>query len=384
MKKPTVAIRLVSSLLCIIMCLSLMAGILIADIRIATTKENTAKIIRETLFATQTVRPAGVSGTGTGAGFHRTPIRMARVKLEEESGVMTEALVDWLYDSLRAQFGDSLPVSQETVEAFIEESTLKDEIADLGASLINDFITGENTTTIDESTIRSLMEENAALIETYFGVTITEDTINTIAANITSNDYVGKLQEEGIGGLLLNSVTGNGGASAPGDDVTSGDGDSSGTGAVAELLTTFRQATSISAIIACFGVAAVCMAALILLSLKFIWYALRQIGVTIIIASLPSVIPTFMAMLSADLWTSIFASMSIVGNVLGMILKITAPLCISAFAVGVVLIVLSIILKRSAKKKAALATTATDLSDALIEEEPAAEEPAAEEEPESI
>lgn len=393
MKKPSAPIRLVCVLLSIVLALSMMAGILIANIRIATTVENTARIIRQTLFTTQTVRHAPAAVSSGAPRVSRSPVRMAKVRLDEESstGIITEILVDWLYENLTEQYDDSLTVTQADVEAFVEASTLKDDISNLGASLINDFITGNNNTTLDEATITSLIQENAALIESYFGVALSSDMISTIVSTITSSNYVAQLQSDGIGGLLLNTATGSNGSQdetiAPGDSGTAGGDDSStlsdgsvsndtaAENPVADLLNTFRKATSIGAMIACFGVAAACMAALILLNLKYIWYALKKIGVSLLISSLPSLIPT--------LFAKSMASLGVVGAVIGMILQITAPVCICVCAAGIVLIAASVIVKRNVKKQQSISAATEELSNALMEEEPAQEIPAEPEETEA-
>lgn len=372
--KPRGGIRILAVILCIVLTLSLAAGIIIADIRIATTKENAAKIIRETLFASHTLQAVShISGNG---GYHtvRPQAKLAAATPDENSpGLVTQVMVEWLYDNLTEQYGSQITVTQEDILAFIDESTLKDDISDLAASLINDFITGENTTTLDEATLRALIQENAAVIEKYFGVVVTEDMVSSLLSTIADNNYITQLQQDGIGGLLLNIGSSGGNFSEDsyiGEDGTPIDG--SDANPVSDILAKFRKATSIGAIVACFAVAALCAAGLVLLSLKYIWYALRRIGICLAAASLPSLIPTVSALIGGGLWSST------VGAVVAMILKITAPVCISIFAVGAVLIVVSVVLQIAARKKAVLSEATEALSAALEAEEPA---PALPEEP---
>lgn len=392
MKKPTTAVRIISIVLCIVLALSMMAGIIIASIRIATTKENTAKIIRQALFTTHALRPGKPSaGTGGAAAPVRRPLQLSPARLDnQENGVMTQVLVDWLFENLEAQYGSELPVTREAVEAFIAESTLKDEISDLAASLISDFITGENTAVLDEATLRQLISENAELIQTHFGVTLSDSDIDGLVTTIATNDYVAQLQHDGIGSLLLDSAGNQSGSSADigQSDTTVGEGSGQivPTSPAAELLNTFRTATSVGVMIACFAVAALCIAGLCLLNRARLWYALRKIGIGLLAGSLPALIPTALAALLAGVWNSLFASLSFVGTVVGMILKITAPVCISFFVAGVILIVVAGVLKGQAKKKSALAATTEELSSALadMEETPAEPETEAEEEAESV
>lgn len=385
MKKPSGIIRLVSGLLALVLCLSMMAGIIIADIRLATTKENAAKIIRETLFAVHVARPAGVtSGQSGHAAVSRPQARLHPVKLASETpGVITEVLVDWLYENLTDQYGEGITVTQEEIQEFVDASTLKDDISNLAASLINDFVTGNNTTVLDETTLTSLINENAELIESTFHVEVSEEYVSALVSTITSTNYVSQLQQDGIGGLLLDTATGGStgsdepdstaepdptGESVPEESAPSSDADTSTepdtANPVTDLLASFRKATSVGAIIACFGTAAVCAIAIILLNLKYIWYALRKIGVSLLIASLPSAVPTLLALFG------VFGTSGVVGAVIAMILKITAPVSVSVFAAGIVLTVVSVILRAGTKKSAALAETTEEISATLIEEEP--------------
>lgn len=378
--KPAGGIRLVCALLSLVLTLSVMAGIVITDFRLATTKENAAKIIRQALFHTHTVSmvTTGNGGHGNHAPLPRPQPHLSSQKLDNESsGIITDAMVDWLYNNLSEQYGEENLVSKEDIQAFIDESTLKDDISGLAASLVNDFITGENTTDLDETTVRTLVSENAAVIEKYFGVAVSEEMVSGLVDTITESDYVSQLQEDGIGGLLLNIGSAGGNFDDtffPGENPPDG---SDVSNPVAELLTSFRQATSVGAIIGCFSAAAVCMAALILLNLKYLWYALRKIGVSLAVASLPSFAPTLFYLVQKDAFGS-----TVVGTVVGLILQITAPVCISIFAVGAVLIAASFVLKAQAKKKRHLDAATEELSSALVQEVPAvlpADEPEVEE-----
>lgn len=366
--KPAGGIRLVCVLLSLVLTLSVMAGIVITDFRLATTKENAARIIRQALFRTHTVATVA---TENGSHAAHAPVSLPRPHLsvakldKESSGIITDVMVEWLYDNLSEQYGEENLVSKEDIEAFINESTLKDDISGLAASLINDFITGENTTSLDAETLRTLVNENAAVIEKYFGVTVSEEMVSGLVETITTSDYVAQLQEDGIGGLLINAgsqITGQPDAAGPdgGNDGTAAD-----TSPVAELLTSFRQATSVGAIIGCFGTAAVCMVVLILLNLKYLWYALRKIGVSLAVASLPSFVPTVLYMIQKEAFNS-----TVVGAVVGLILQITAPVCISIFAVGAVLIVVSFIMKAQMKKNVKLTDATEEISASLVQEEP--------------
>lgn len=372
--RPNFGIRLLSTLLCLILFLSLLAGILVADVRIATTKENTAKIIRESLFTTHTIlppasRPGSPAGHGTAV---RSQAKLAASRLAEDdsTGILTEALVKLIYDSLNEQYG-GLPITLEEVEKFIDESTLKDDISNLSASLINDLVNGENTTVINEEVITNLVTENAGLIEAYFGFTVDEAAVSQMASAAAESEVIVQLQEEGINQVLLDSIAGSGGS-----DSIESDNISDTPAAVTEaanLLDSIRSAISLNAMLVCFGVAAVCIVLLCLLNRKWIWYALRRIGFTLIWASLPTLVPTIAVMTSDNMLRSLPDELAVVGTIATMILTMTAPVCIIAAAVGVVLVIVGIVLNVMAKKRLAAATAEPQKS-APVEAEPAVPE----------
>ena len=371
MKKPSAGIRILSIVLCILLCISMMAGILIASVRVATTKENTARIIRQALFSGHTRLPrASAPGFGARAAGQGGLSRLALPRLESDSGVMNELLVDLLYDALSQELGAGLSFTREDLAAFVEESTLKDELSNLAGSLVSDLVNGENTTVLDEATVARLLTENAALIESHFGYTLTEDEIAEVSAAVAESSYVRQLQQEGIGNVLLDAYTGTTGS----DDAAASDGITP-ENPITQLLETFRTYTSAWAMLLCFGVALVCIVVLCIVNRKWLWYALRKIGIGLLVGSLPALLPTILAAVLAGLWNTLFAELRMVGSVVGMILQITAPICVSAFAAGVVLIILASVFKSRAKKNAALCDTTASLSAQLTEEEPAAQTP---------
>jgi sulfate ABC transporter permease subunit len=96
----------------------------------------------------------------------------------------------------------------ETVQQFVDESTLKDFIAEKGASLITDYYTGENTTAITEEEIQEQLEMNKDLIKETFDYEITEEKIQEITTKVVENDYIAQIQEEGIVNVVMGTIIG--------------------------------------------------------------------------------------------------------------------------------------------------------------------------------
>lgn len=382
--RPAIGIRILCVLLSLVLYAGVVAAIFVADVQTVTSKDNLQKIISQALFTTHTVRPVpGVTG-GSGAPAHTPRIGSAKLsdieieidsedleQMLEGSDIDTEALgetsqqlVEWVYNSLMSEYGDQVSISREDVQAFVEESTLKDFVAEMGASLISDFYTGENTTTLDAETIRGLLEENASLIEKHFGYTLDAEVIDAVASAISENDLVAKIQEEGVTSILTGSISG---------ETT---GENSETNAlvttVTEILETFRSATSQQTLITCIIVAAVCAAVIILLNLKYIWYALRKIGNTLIVSDILYLIPVVLALLLTETWNNLFSFAPPVGKVVYTVVELTAPVAIGVFAAGVVLDIAALIIRLSVKKARANAAETQDLSQALEAEIPEA------------
>lgn len=364
--------RLLSFLLCVVMLVCTVAAMLVADIRIATNKENTATIIKQALFATHTVRLPGVPGNGQGAAVIHNQNRLSMVKLEESSEEASNAMVEMIYGMIMEQSGGQLDVSLEEVQEFVDESTFGDFVADMSASLISDLITGENTTVIDEETISALLEENAPLLEEYFDVVLDEEIIAQVTDTVVNSEYVVQIQEQGVSGFLSNNkeLAAALGLSAeyfddPSDSNSPNSSGNSGMDAVtnlnpnstiADYLAAARAVTSTGALICCIAAVVVLIALLCLVNRKHIWYAIRGTGRTFIIAALPMSIPTLVYLTNITSWNETFSMIpeigTMIGKVAGLILQMTAPVNLSVLIAGLVLAILGTVLKFVAKSKA--------------------------------
>lgn len=378
--RPNFGIRLLGFLLALVLFAGTMSAIAIADIRIITTKENLTTIIRQALFERTTAVRAAIDG-GKGAATARNRMNLAMVKLDEAnaSSDASQALVEWVYDTLMEQHGDELELTLENVEAFVEDSTLKDTIAQLGASLISDAYTGENTTELDQQTVRTLLEENADVIKEHFDIEISTETLDALTQTIVTNDYVAQIQEEGVESLLMGKTPAGSGGNAdtnPGDasnapQTPTPDAPNAGVSAdrnLVELLQAFRDATSAMALLLSLGVVVLCVVLLLLIYRKWIWCAFGSIGWPLMLASVPYLLVTVPALWMKDLWNLIFSFSSSVGAAARTIMELTAPVCIGTFALGFVLAVVGLVWK--AIHYTRLKTREQELSEALIAEEP--------------
>ena len=363
---PGIWVRIGTFFLSLILFASVVCAIFICDVRIITDKDNMSAVIRQALFTAQTTRRSPAAG-GSGTAMSHIQPRLAAVKYDSASSSdATEALVEWVYNTLEQQYGEEMNLSLENVQAFVEESTLKDEIADLGASLISDFYTGENTTKLDAETISGLLEENASLIEQHFGYTMTEMSIDAITDTIVSSDYIAKIQKDGIANALLGST---GAEMDEYDDPSEGnrpgpDAQNPGS-ALADLLTYFRSITSTTALASCAAAAVVCMVLILILNRKWLNRALRCMGVPMLLAAIPYLIPTLAALLLTELWNILFSFSSGIGAAVRTIMELTAPVCIGTFAAGLILCIAALVVRIAGHNKKDMTQA---LSEALTEE----------------
>lgn len=156
-----VLLRILSVLLCLCLCASLLATALILDFRLVTSKDTTREIAGSFLSAPPQ--------------YHHTPITAAvgglpTAQASDSNDQTQEELVGWLYNTLKEQHGEELLVTQEQMQTFLDQSTTKEYLTEKIASYMDDFINGTDTTTITPEELNWLMDENNAAIEGQLGV----------------------------------------------------------------------------------------------------------------------------------------------------------------------------------------------------------------------
>lgn len=361
--RPGFGARFGSFMLCVAMLLCLTATVILADIRIATEKDNLSAIIKQALFTTQTVRLPSASGSGQAAVTVRPRQRLAMPRLDEAgtSSEVSDAMVEMIYNIVMEQTGGEVDLSLEEAKEFVEESTLDEFISDTSAALVSDLITGENTIDLSDETISGLLEENAPLFEQYFGVTMDQQTIAIVTAQVTENEYVQQIRDKGINkfveeNAIMMEEAGLGnllGSSSGGTTVSpDGSGSSGGSVSIVDILNTARSFTSVTALAVCIAAVLVFIGLLCLANLKHIWYAIRGTGRTFIISTFLVSIVTLVMMGAPAVWSNVFSFSPMIGNVAAMILKFTAPVHLGIMGAGLVLALLGTVLKFVAKGKA--------------------------------
>ncbi|MBP3479256.1 MAG: hypothetical protein J6K03_07220 [Oscillospiraceae bacterium] len=357
MKKPHVVIRILLGIISVVLSIALFVGIftamVIGNIRVLTNKDNLQTFISEILFATPKKHAPVILRQGVGVGG---------VKLDEADTGMDgtqQMIVDYVYDMLKDQFGDELPVSEEKVEELLSESTVPEFLSEKMASIMSDVLTGETTTTITSEEVVELIQENSELIQDTFGVEITQEHLDAVSDWVEEADITNTVQQVVQGNLgLKDPETGRpeegGVALAPEMQGSVLQGMVSGQVSVDNILNSdiqtilalFREVTSVNILLTILGACAVLVVLLFLVNYWKPYAAVRCVGITAMIAALPFLIPTVLVLAVP----AMFAEPGL--SIVALVLRLTSVVCIGLFVGGVVLLAGSIVWGTLVKKKA--------------------------------
>jgi hypothetical protein len=277
-------------------------------------------LIRQTLFIDGGVRPDGPAARSAAAEDPLTGIL----------GTGNDLLVEFVYEFMVEQFGTQLgvgmDVTMEDVKAFVEESTLRDDLAALSASMVNDLLTGENTTVLDSETVVALFEKNADLIRKHFDVEITEEITGVIADAVNNNEHIARIREEGLANTILAALTGGNDA---GSDLMQ---------RVTEVMARLQIFLRGPILGTCLGVCLLCGMLILLLNRKWLARGLYNIGMPLLLAALPSAALFGCILLMAEAWTALMTGpLAVVGVAGKAVAEMASPLPLGIFAGGLIL-----------------------------------------------
>lgn len=375
-----------SFLLGILLFVSAITTALIADIQIVISEDGISGIIRTVMSAPAHVRPHAPAMITGGGGLRVAPrLRTYQMPRREEPGdattSLTDELIDMFYEEMVEQFEEEFPVSQEEFTQMINDSTVKDFIADKTASLITDYFNDEITTTFEPEEIVQLINENAALIETITGEPIPDDIAQQVAQVFDDNEIIAKVEAEGLAGFAEISgldIPGLPGSSSSNEAT---DGASSADFNLKDIINTIRAFASTGNLIIGILICLVLMAAIILINCRQIGKGLRRAGYPLMWAGL-MVIANLLAKLQPDMWVvsgELSADMPWLPLVLKLarhILLETAVVNIVVFGTGLSLciagIVLPIVLRFKSKSPVSIPASpeTEELAAALVDETP--------------
>lgn len=372
-----------SFFLSLLLIVAAVATTLIADVQVITSEGNLKQIIHQTLSAPAAPKklnaPFRADGVTFGGGIsHKAPIRLDSAEVETTNSLVA-GLVEQLYKELDNLSEEPMPITQEELTDLIDQSTVKDYIAEKSASLLTDYYTGEITTTFEAEEIVTLIQENADLIEQVIGEPLPEEYTQDVATWFDENETIQVLEEEGLAGLLpqleeqlpdnIPSVDNPGNPDvkpAPSPSTPS----APATPSIPELVSTLRSLTSTTNLIIGIAVCLLLMAAIVLVNIKQLPRGLRRSGYPLLFVGLLFV-ACLVVQFTPHLWQT--RELALVRTVLLMTTGIHAI----APALGIVMVVVGIVLGVICKKKArsAAIAEASSVEETVAEEVAVAEEP---------
>ena len=385
-------LAVLSFVLGILLFVSAVVTMLIADVRIITSENNIRQLTKMLLGSSQRVHSVvSVYRGAVGVPYAAGP------RMEEESagasGQITDMLIGFMYDGLKDQMGDQMTMTQEELEALVEQSTVKEFITDKAASLVSDYVTGEVTTTISGEEIKELIEENQQLIEQVVGQPLPSEVVDQIAQVVETNEVVQKIEQEGLAGIIEDmeevlpeggdAVGGALGGLKPKDPNALGNqmaqifdnegiagtianisstltgGELEGLGSISDVLTLLRSVTSVGKLIAGIAICLVLIAAIILVNIKQLGKGLRRSGHPLMWAGSAFVMNLVVLLVPSlfDPKVLVFLPATVTGILQPVrhVLLLTTAVNGVAFGLGLALVIAGFVVSSVAKKNAARA-----------------------------
>lgn len=356
----------ITFLLCIVLFVTTVAGILVSNVaQVLSSQENLENLLRQVLFVDMhksiSLRNAPIGNTPS---LRQAPVKnLAPSNLRLSEQQTASSMVDWIYEALAEDFGDELQVDLETVKEFVERSTLDDFLVEKGAALINDVYTGENTVTLGADEIKEKIEENAALIEEYFGVPVDTQVITDVTTVIEKNEYVARIEEEGIVNIIMNPQ----GSTTPDGNENPNSVD---TQQIQKTIETVRTVVAMQTVMMVAGAVLLLILLILLVNIKQIWVGLNKAGVTLMCGALPFVILTVAVWVMPAGWTKIFQIPAIIEVVVNQIMTLNAAICFGVFGFGLLMLLAGTIVCCIANRKYQKAQEQKKLKEKLLNEIP--------------
>lgn len=219
-RKPHIALRiplqLLSFILAVVMFATLLAGIVLMDLRQLFSSGGIKQLISAILTPTASAPAVIVPDRGP---LHVTPIDTdATGDIAPDDGFIVDedgnisiggssidlgdipddiltgggsdsnidALVDWIYTQIDESIDEELKMTKEDMQSFVEKSTVSDFLAQKLSDYADDFINGTSNASITPEEIMALLEENAELMESELNIKLDKDQKEKLTASITT------------------------------------------------------------------------------------------------------------------------------------------------------------------------------------------------------
>lgn len=219
-KKPHFMIRLllqlVSFLLFIVLTVSLLATAVLLDLKALTSSGGVEAVINAFL-GTGSSEPSPTAEVPVQSPTNEYLVSLSSYSgdygipddiqipddIEIPSDALTDSniLADFIMDIIQESAGDDVNVTHDQVQNFIDNSTVMDYTTNKVSGYVQDALNGTTTTVITADEIMSLLDENQALIEETFEITVTDEMKEEIRTNVTK-----AIEEEDLNGTIRQEI----------------------------------------------------------------------------------------------------------------------------------------------------------------------------------
>lgn len=303
-----------SVLLCICLMVTTLATALAIDLNFLFRDDSLTKLVDQVLFMPT---PSGE-------------------RLSETAGDTESLIAQLIYEALQKQDaeGEAPKYTQEEINAFVEDATISDYLADKSVSYLQDFINGTENTTITTEEIETLIEDNKDLIEKTFDVTVDDTLRNDILTYVEENEVSTVIHEQVFEEVRNAPIA----------------GESFKVGHLMNILSTIASPAVIAI-----------LAVLDLFLLVALFFSNRmRFGSTLICAGIPTILTGLVLSLPIVVAQAILPSLlsglpQAAANVASLILSVIAPIHFAFLLAGALLLIAGIVVKCVARPKTAKA-----------------------------
>ena len=376
-----------SFFLALILFVSILATVLIANVQVITSQDGLSGILR--IIMSTPVAASNDDSLYVAPSTYRTyqlsfreetPAGDTNADADAAGDVaadLTEQVIGMFYEAMGDMFGEDMTFTQEEFTQMVNDSTVKDYIADKTAALIVDYLNDEVTTAFEVAEVVDLIHENSALIESITGAPIPDDIAERIGKAFDENEIIAKVEAEGLAGFM-----------AMMEDPENPDGASGNSmlellKAVKDYYATVSAIASTQNLLIGIAVCLVLMACIILINCRQLGKGLRRVGYPLIFAGCVYFALNAVLGFASDFLGELFAedpSMAALATTIPelfrYILSQTAVVNIVIFSVGCALFVAGIVLpivlrvKSLAPVRVAVTAEAEELAAAIVDETP--------------
>ena len=355
-KKPPfllrILMRLISLVLCLVLTVSLIATVLLIDVRTLTSSGGIEKLVNAlTETGTSQQTPTTAPAMGAFGVLLRDPTDPTdpteptepQPTIPDDFEIPgdldtsdTSVLTDYIFGFVQDMMGEDVNVTPDQVQTLVEESTLKDFLAEKASSLVQDMLTGENNTTFSAEEIMQLVDDNQSLIEDIFDVEITDEIKQNISVQVQEAVDDGALEETlrtGIEQVMQEPVPGM-------DGMT-----------VSDLMAQIQKLSQSSVLFAAIAICVVLAIMIVLLNYYYIPRGLRQAASSCMTAGVLLSAPLAILHFSPTLLSGLLPETAELLSVIDGVTSVMAPYHYGLLIIGTVLTVLAFFWKLFTKKK---------------------------------